>query len=144
MSTSADTQNNPAPTAGRPADAGDHGYAKNLKNRHIQMIGIGGAIGSGLFLGSAGRLHEAGPSLIFSYAICGIVAMIVVRALGEMAVLHPVSGSFGQYAGRYLGPLAGFITGWTFVFEMAIVALADVTAFGIYMQFWFPATPTWP
>ena len=64
---------------------------------------------------------------------------MVMRALGEMAVRHPVSGSFGQYASRYLGPLAGFVTGWTYVFEMAIVAIADVTAFSIYMGFWFPA-----
>lgn len=75
-------------------DSGDAGYAKHLKNRHIQMIGIGGAIGSGLFMGSAGRLHSAGPSLIFAYAICGAVAMIVVRALGEMVLYRPSSGAF--------------------------------------------------
>ena len=85
MSSTPDALQNPATSDTR--DSGDAGYAKHLKNRHIQMIGIGGAIGSGLFVGSAGRLHEAGPSLIFSYAICGAVAMIVVRALGEM-VLH--------------------------------------------------------
>ncbi|BAS14812.1 proline-specific permease ProY [Arthrobacter sp. Hiyo8] len=68
---------------------------------------------------------------------------MVMRALGEMAVRHPVSGSFGQYASRYLGPLAGFITGWTYVFEMAIVAIADVTAFSIYMGFWFPQVDRW-
>ncbi|MDD0859498.1 amino acid permease [Arthrobacter alpinus] len=68
---------------------------------------------------------------------------MVMRALGELAVRHPVSGSFGQYASRYLGPLAGFITGWTYVFEMAIVAIADVTAFSIYMGFWFHDVPRW-
>ncbi|WP_286737508.1 amino acid permease, partial [Kocuria sp. UBA1838] len=106
-------------------------------------MALGSAIGTGLFYGSASAIQTAGPAVLFAYIVGGAVVFLVMRALGEMAVLHPVSGSFGQYAGRYLGPLAGFITGWTFVFEMAIVALADVTAFGIYMQFWFPDTPQW-
>ena len=95
MSSTPDALKNSAASDSR--DSGDTGYAKHLKNRHIQMIGIGGAIGSGLFLGSAGRLNEAGPSLIFSYAICGAVAMIVVRALGEMVLHRPSSGAFVSY-----------------------------------------------
>ncbi len=68
---------------------------------------------------------------------------MVMRALGEMAVHDPVSGSFSHYATRYMGPLAGFVLGWTYAFEMIIVCLADVTAFGIYMGFWFPEVPRW-
>ncbi|MFO6382760.1 proline-specific permease ProY, partial [Pseudomonas aeruginosa] len=73
----------------------------------------------------------------------GAAVYMVMRALGEMAVHEPVSGSFGHYASSYLGPLAGFVTGWTYAFEMIIVCLADVTAFGIYMGFWFPDVPRW-
>ena len=116
---------------------------RGLTVRHIRFMALGSAIGTGLFYGSVSAIQTAGPAVLFAYIVGGAVVFLVMRALGEMAVLHPVSGSFGQYAGRYLGPLAGFITGWTFVFEMAIVALADVTAFGIYMQFWFPDTPQW-
>ena len=116
---------------------------RGLTVRHVRFMALGSAIGTGLFYGSAAAIQAAGPAVLFAYIIGGAVVFLVMRALGEMAVLHPVSGSFGQYAGRYLGPLAGFITGWTFVFEMAIVALADVTAFGIYMGFWFPDVPQW-
>jgi len=111
--------------------------------RHIQFIALGSAIGTGLFYGSATAIQAAGPSVILAYLIAGAVVYMVMRALGEMAVRHPVPGSFGQYAARYLGPFAGFVTGWTFVFEMIVVAIADVTAFGVYMGFWFPDTPRW-
>jgi histidine transporter len=85
----------------------------------------------------------AGPSVLLAYIVAGIAIYIVMRALGEMAVQNPVSGSFSHYASQYIGPLAGFTTGWTYVFEMIIVALADVTAFGIYMGFWYPDVPRW-
>ncbi|MDO5744901.1 MAG: amino acid permease [Micrococcaceae bacterium] len=106
-------------------------------------MALGSAIGTGLFYGSAAAIQSAGPAVLLAYMIGGAAVFMVMRALGEMAVRHPVSGSFGQYASKYLGPFAGFITGWTFTFEMAIVALADVTAFGIYMGFWFPGVPRW-
>ncbi|MHA7244618.1 amino acid permease [Paeniglutamicibacter antarcticus] len=106
-------------------------------------MALGSAIGTGLFYGSAAAIQAAGPAVLLAYMIGGAAVFMVMRALGEMAVRHPVSGSFGQYASKYLGPFAGFITGWTFTFEMAIVALADVTAFGIYMGFWFPGVPRW-
>ena len=106
-------------------------------------MALGSAIGTGLFYGSASAIQKAGPAVLFAYMIGGAAVFMVMRALGEMAVRHPVSGSFGQYASRYLGPLAGFVTGWTYVFEMAIVAIADVTAFSIYMGFWFPAVERW-
>lgn len=117
--------------------------ARGLSMRHIQFIALGSAIGTGLFYGSATAIQKAGPAVILAYLVAGAAVFMVMRALGEMAVRHPVPGSFGQYAARYLGPFAGFVTGWTFVFEMIVVAIADVTAFGVYMGFWFPDTPRW-
>ena len=116
---------------------------RGLNVRHIRFMALGSAIGTGLFYGSASAIQKAGPAVLFAYMIGGAAVFMVMRALGEMAVRHPVSGSFGQYASRYLGPLAGFVTGWTYVFEMAIVAIADVTAFSIYMGFWFPDVERW-
>jgi histidine transporter len=116
---------------------------RGLNARHIRFMALGSAIGTGLFYGSASAIQKAGPAVLIAYVVAGAAVFMVMRALGEMAVRHPVSGSFGQYAGRYLGPLAGFVTGWTYVFEMAIVAIADVTAFSIYMGFWFHDVPRW-
>src|SRR5690349_3949679 len=116
---------------------------RGLNVRHIRFMALGSAIGTGLFYGSASAIQKAGPAVLLAYMIGGAAVFMVMRALGEMAVRHPVSGSFGQYASRYLGPLAGFVTGWTYVFEMAIVAIADVTAFSIYMGFWFPQVERW-
>ncbi|WP_433875733.1 amino acid permease [Sinomonas atrocyanea] len=117
--------------------------SRGLNVRHIRFMALGSAIGTGLFYGSASAIQAAGPAVLIAYMVAGAAVFMVMRSLGEMAVRHPVSGSFGQYAGRYLGPFAGFATGWTYVFEMAIVALADVTAFGIYMGFWFPDVDRW-
>ncbi|WP_284975840.1 amino acid permease [Arthrobacter sp. efr-133-TYG-104] len=117
--------------------------SRGLNVRHIRFMALGSAIGTGLFYGSASAIQKAGPSVLLAYIIGGAAVFMVMRALGEMAVRHPVSGSFGQYASRYLGPFAGFVTGWTYVFEMAIVAIADVTAFSIYMGFWFPQVDRW-
>ncbi|EXR42935.1 amino acid permease [Acinetobacter sp. 1294243] len=114
-----------------------------LNPRHIRFLALGSAIGTGLFYGSATAIKMAGPSVLLAYIVAGIAIYIVMRALGEMAVQNPVSGSFSHYASQYIGPLAGFTTGWTYVFEMIIVALADVTAFGIYMGFWYPDVPRW-
>lgn len=114
-----------------------------LSARHIRFIALGSAIGTGLFYGSAEAIKTAGPAVLLAYLIGGAAVFIVMRALGEMAVHNPVPGSFGSYAREYLGPLAGFITGWTYTFEMVIVALADVTAFGIYMGLWYPDVPQW-
>lgn len=116
---------------------------RGLNTRHIRFLALGSAIGTGLFYGSASAIKLAGPSVLLAYIISGIAIYIVMRALGEMAVHHPVSDSFSRYASDYIGPFAGFTTGWTYVFEMVIVALADVTAFGIYMGFWFPDVPRW-
>ncbi|WP_227999502.1 amino acid permease [Nocardia australiensis] len=116
---------------------------RGLTARHIRFIALGSAIGTGLFYGSAEAIHRAGPSVLLAYLIGGAAIYIVLRALGEMAVSDPVSGSFGEYASKHLGPLAGFVTGWTYTFEMVIVCLADVTAFGVYMGFWYPDVPRW-
>ncbi|SDD85127.1 amino acid permease [Rhodococcus tukisamuensis] len=116
---------------------------RGLTARHIRFIALGSAIGTGLFYGSAEAIEKAGPSVLLAYLIGGAAVYIVLRALGEMAVSNPVSGSFGEYASKHLGPLAGFVTGWTYTFEMIVVCLADVTAFGIYMGFWFPDVPRW-
>ena len=116
---------------------------RGLNARHIRFIALGSAIGTGLFYGSASAIKAAGPAVLLAYLIGGAAVFIVMRALGEMAVRNPVSGSFSSYARQYLGPLAGFITGWTYTFEMVIVALADVTAFGIYMGLWYTDVPRW-
>jgi histidine transporter len=116
---------------------------RGLSARHIRFMALGSAIGTGLFYGSASAIKLAGPAVLLVYIIAGAAVYMVMRALGEMAVRNPVSGSFGDYATTYLGPLAGFVLGWTYAFEMIIVCLADVTAFGIYMGFWFPDVPRW-
>ena len=127
-------------------DSGDAGYAKHLKNRHIQMIGIGGAIGSGLFMGSAGRLVAAGPSLIFAYAICGAVAMIVVRALGEMVLYRPSSGAFVSYSREFIGEKGAYAAGWFLFTNWAFTLIADSTVIASFLIFWSPmkhALPQW-
>lgn len=117
--------------------------ARGLTARHILFIALGSAIGTGLFYGSAKAIQMAGPAVLVAYFIGGAAVFIMMRALGEMAVRDPVSGSFSHYATKYLGPMAGFITGWTYTFEMIVVCIADVTAFGIYMKLWFPDVDQW-
>jgi histidine transporter len=121
----------------------DKGLKRGLSARHIRFMALGSAIGTGLFYGSASAIQMAGPAVLLAYLIGGAAVFMVMRALGEMAVHNPVAGSFGQYASTYLGPMAGFILGWTYAFEMVIVGMADVTAFGIYMGFWFPEVARW-
>jgi histidine transporter len=119
------------------------GLKRGLSARHIRFMALGSAIGTGLFYGSAEAIQLAGPAVLLVYIIAGAAVYMVMRALGEMAVHNPVSGSFGHYASQYLGPMAGFVLGWTYAFEMIIVCLADVTAFGVYMGFWFPDVERW-
>ncbi|WLI07117.1 MULTISPECIES: amino acid permease [Pseudomonas] len=121
----------------------EKGLKRGLTARHIRFMALGSAIGTGLFYGSASAIQMAGPAVLLAYLIGGAAVFMVMRALGEMAVHNPVAGSFGHYASTYLGPMAGFILGWTYAFEMIIVCLADVTAFGIYMGFWFPEVARW-
>jgi len=114
---------------------------RGLSNRHIQMIALGGAIGVGLFYGSATTIKMTGPAVMLSYLVGGAIIFIIMRALGEMAVAEPVSGSFSSYANRYLGHFAGYFTGWTYWFMWIVVGMAEISAFGIYIQYWFPSVP---
>lgn len=117
--------------------------SRGLKNRHIQMIALGGAIGTGLFIVSGGSIHYAGPSAILSYVVCGAIIFLIMRMLGSMAVDNPVAGSFSAYAYEYLGEFAGFLVGWNYWFNYIIVNMLELTAAGLYMQFWFPDLPQW-
>src|ERR1700683_900430 len=86
--------------------------SRNLRNRHIQLIALGGTIGVGLFLGSARAIHDAGPGLLLGYAAGGVAIFFIMRALGELLTYRPVAGSFATYAEEFCGPFAGFVTGW--------------------------------
>lgn len=115
---------------------------RKLKNRHIQLIAIGGAIGTGLFLGSGKAIHLAGPSILFAYLIIGVALFFVMRSLGELLLSNTGYASFTDFTVEYLGPWAGFVTGWTYWFCWIMTAMADITAVGKYMQFWFNI-PQW-
>lgn len=116
---------------------------RSLQNRHIQLIALGGAIGTGLFLGSAGVLKSAGPSMILGYAIAGCIAFLIMRQLGEMIVEEPVAGSFSHFAHNYWGRFAGFLSGWNYWALYLLVGMAELTAVGKYVQFWWPEVPSW-
>lgn len=119
------------------------GLKRELKNRHIQLIALGGAVGTGLFLGSASVLKAAGPSMILGYAIAGFIAFLIMRQLGEMVAEEPVAGSFSHFAYRYWGNFAGFLSGWNYWVLYILVSMAELTAVGEYVQFWWPHVPTW-
>jgi AAT family amino acid transporter len=125
------------------AGTGDEGYARSLGSRQIQMIAIGGAIGTGLFLGAGRAIHQAGPSLILMYAVAGGVIFCIMRALGELLTYRPVSGSFADYAREFLGPFAGYVTGWTYWLMWVVTGMAEVTAAATYLAYWWPAVPQW-
>ena len=114
-----------------------------LKNRHLQMIALGGVIGSGLFFGSAKSIHLTGPSIILAYLLGGLVIYIIMRALGEMSVDNPNSGSFSQYAHNYVSPYAGFISGWSAWFEYTIVCMVELTVVTIFFDSLIPGIPHW-
>lgn len=124
-----------------PAEQGQ--LKRGLSNRHIQLIALGGAIGTGLFLGSAGVMSSAGPSMLLGYAIGGLIAFLIMRQLGEMIVEEPVAGSFSHFAHRYWSPFAGFLSGWNYWVLYILVGMAELTAVGKYVQYWYPDIPTW-
>ncbi|WP_190813197.1 amino acid permease [Saccharopolyspora pogona] len=124
-----------------PADAGDTGYSKSLKARHINMIAIGGAIGTGLFLGAGGRLAQAGPSLAIAYAVCGLFAFFVVRSLGELILHRPSSGSFVSYAREFMGEKGAYTAGWMHFLNWSTTGIADITAIALYVHYWSAFTP---
>ncbi|MFT8348527.1 amino acid permease [Clostridium saccharoperbutylacetonicum] len=117
--------------------------SRGLKNRHVQLLAIGGAIGTGLFLGAGRSIHLAGPSILFAYMITGIICFFVMRALGELLLSNLNYHSFVDFVYDYLGERAAFITGWTYWFCWISLAMADVTAAGLYIQYWFPNVAQW-
>ena len=114
-----------------------------LSNRHIQLIALGGSIGTGLFLGISQTIKLAGPSVIFGYALAGLIAFFMMRQLGEMVVEEPVSGSFSHFAYKFWSPFAGFMSGWNYWVLNVLVCMAELSAIGLYVQYWWPEIPTW-
>ncbi|MCA1585945.1 MAG: amino acid permease, partial [Acidobacteria bacterium] len=133
------------PTA-QPAltsSATEEGLQRALSSRQLTMIAIGSAIGVGLFLGSTVTIGLAGPGVIVTYVIGAAIALVMAYALAEMAVVHPLAGSFGVYAERYLSPWFGFVVRATYGFIQILAIGAEVTAVAIYFAFWFPTVPQW-
>ncbi|MDD7833884.1 amino acid permease [Paenarthrobacter sp. AB444] len=116
----------------------DSGYRKVLKPRQIQMIAMGGAIGTGLFMGAGARLHNSGPALLLVYAVCGVFAFFILRALGELVLHRPSSGSFVSYAREFYGEKMAFAAGWLYFLNWAMTSIVDVTAVALYLKFWAP------
>ncbi|CCH31930.1 amino acid permease [Actinosynnema sp. NPDC047251] len=119
------------------------GLWRALTGRQVGMIGLGGAIGTGLFLGSGLAISRAGPATIVAYAVCALVAFVIAWALAEMVVVHPRAGSFGAVAHQYLGPPAGFVQRWTYWTIQVIAVGGEVVAAGLYVRFWWPQLPLW-
>ncbi|MFJ3451774.1 D-serine/D-alanine/glycine transporter [Pseudomonas sichuanensis] len=128
-------------TSSTPAE--DQHLQRNLTNRHIQLIAIGGAIGTGLFMGSGKTISLAGPSIIFVYMIIGFMLFFVMRAMGELLLSNLNYKSFIDFSADLLGPWAGYFTGWTYWFCWVVTGIADVVAIAAYTQFWFPDMPQW-
>ncbi|MFC9356702.1 amino acid permease [Rhodococcus sp. NPDC057014] len=126
------------PTTAAPAQ-----MQRGLQNRHIRMIGLGSAIGTGLFLVSGSTIHTAGPAVLLAYVVAGAVIFLIMRMLGEMAVARPVSGSFSEYAREHCGPIVGFVAGWNWWMTCIVVSMLELTAVGTFMNFWFPGLPHW-
>jgi AAT family amino acid transporter len=123
--------------------ARESGLLPGLSQGQIVMIGLGGAIGTGLFMGSGIAIGYAGPAVLISYLIAGFVAVIMVLSLSEMAVVHPTAGSFGTYAEMYLGPWMGFLVRYTYWMAQIVAIGGEAVAAGLYMTYWFPGSPVW-
>src|SRR6204780_3464566 len=121
----------------------ESGLQRTLSARKLSMIAIGGAIGTGLFLGSGFAIGTAGPSVLISYAIGALIALLLMGCLAEMTVTHPTTGSFGTYAEHYISPLAGFMVRYAYWTCIVLAVGTEVTAVALYMKFWFPAVPGW-
>lgn len=116
---------------------------KSLKNRHIQLIALGGAIGTGLFYGSSESIALAGPSILLAYLVGGIAIFMIVRALSEMSVEDPKAGAFSYYATQYWSKRAGFVSGWNYWFNYILVSMVELAVVGSFVNYWFPAIPQW-
>jgi amino acid transporter, AAT family len=121
----------------------EHGLARQLSTRQLGMIAIGGAIGTGLFLGSSLAVHTAGPAVIVTYLLGALISLLLIGALSEMAVAHPTAGSFGVYAELCCSRWAGFVVRYTYWAVQAIAIGGEATAVAIYCGFWFPQVPQW-
>jgi len=120
------------------------GIKRNLKTRHVSMIALGGSIGTGLFVASGATVAQAGPlGAIVAYLAIGVMVYFLMTSLGEMATYAPTSGSFSDYAGKYVDPALGFAMGWNYWFNWAITLAVDIVAVGLVTKFWFPNTPGW-
>ena len=119
------------------------GLRRSLTGRQMSMIGLGGAIGTGLFLGSGLAISQAGPGTILAYVVCALIALVIAWALAEMVVVHPMAGAFGAIAHTYLGPWIGFVLRWTYWTIQVIAVGGEVIAAGIYVRFWWPSLPLW-
>ncbi|MDN0200164.1 amino acid permease [Streptomyces sp. S.PNR 29] len=134
----------PTQTSGDPGRTPPSGSLQaGLKNRHLSMIAIGGVIGAGLFVGSGSGIAAAGPGILLSYALVGVLVVLVMRMLGEMAAANPTSGSFSAYADRALGRWAGFTIGWLYWFFWVVVLAVEATAGAKILEGWIPAVPQW-
>ncbi|MEH6943084.1 amino acid permease [Bacillus sp. JJ722] len=116
---------------------------KNLKTRHVTMISIGGVIGAGLFVGSGNIILQTGPAALLSYLLAGLIVVLVMRMLGEMAVVNPDSGSFSTYANNAIGPWAGYMIGWLYWFNWVIIVAIEAVLLGEMVNMWFPSIPVW-
>ena len=123
--------------------AQDQQLQRRLTNRHIQLIAIGGAIGTGLFMGSGKAISATGPGVLLVYAIIGGVLFLVMRALGEVLLSNLEYKSFADVAHDLIGPWAGFFTGWTYYVCWLVTAVAEVIAITGYISFWWPDLPLW-
>ena len=123
--------------------AADQGYERGLSARTVQMIAIGGAIGTGLFYGAGGAIEKAGPALILAYLVAGLAVFVIMRALGELLVYRPVSGSISEYAEEFLGRFAGFANGWTYWAVWTTTCMAEITVAGKYVHYWWAPIPQW-
>src|SRR5579863_2272468 len=121
----------------------ERGLQHTLSAGRMSMIAIGGAIGTGLFLGSGFAISLAGPAVLLSYLMGALIALLLMGCLAEMTVAHPTSGSFGAYAEYYIGPLAGFLVRYAYWTSIVLAVGSEVTAVAVYMRFWFPAPPGW-
>ncbi|MDR3306203.1 MAG: amino acid permease [Endomicrobium sp.] len=122
---------------------GNGGLKRKLKNRHIQFIALGSAVGTGLFLGSASAIFSTGPSVILAYLLAGFLVFLVMRQLGEMVTQEPAAGSSSYFADKYWGRFAGFLAGWNYWVDYILVGIVELIAVAGYMQYWFPGIAVW-